>query len=231
MTRGGADGMPAPMNPWLTELRDSYDKLADKYAERVYGELAYKPYDRALLDEFADRLRGRGLVCDLGCGPGHVARYLRDRGVEVCGVDLSPAMVAKARALSPEIPFSEGNMLALDIPDSAFAGVAAFYSIIHVPRAEAGLAVREIHRALKTEGFCILAFHLGDDAMHVDELWGEEVSIDCTFYRIDEMEGHLRAAGFVIELRHERDPYPEVEYPSRRGYILARKPANTTIPR
>jgi hypothetical protein len=27
--------------------------------------------------------RGRGLVADLGCGPGHVARYLQEQGVDV----------------------------------------------------------------------------------------------------------------------------------------------------
>lgn len=59
--------------------------------------------------------------------------------------------------------------------------------------------------------------------MHVEELWGEQVSIDCTFFRTDEMEALLYAAGFDIEHSEERDPYPDVEYPSRRGYVLARK--------
>jgi SAM-dependent methyltransferase len=212
------------MDPWLTALRDSYDTLAEKYTERIYGELAHKPFDRALLDEFAERVRGRGLVCDLGCGPGHVARYLHERGAEVCGVDLSPAMVARARAQNPGIVFSEGNMLELDIPDGAWSGVVAFYSIIHVPRSDAGRALREMHRALQPEGLCLVGFHLGQDSMHVDELWGEQVSLDCTFYRSEEMEDFLRAAGFAIERRDERDPYPDVEYPSRRGYVLARKP-------
>jgi SAM-dependent methyltransferase len=49
------------------------------------------------LESFADDVRGAGAVCDLGCGPGHVGRYLHDRGVEVRGVDLSPRMVEEAR--------------------------------------------------------------------------------------------------------------------------------------
>jgi hypothetical protein len=35
----------------------------------------------------------------------------------------------------------------------------------------------------------------------------------------------LEEAGFTVEVRIEREPNPEVEHPSRRGYLLARKPA------
>lgn len=210
---------------WLTELRDSYNKVAGQYTARIYGELAHKPYDRALLDDFAERLRGRGPLCDLGCGPGHVARYLHERGASVCGVDLSPAMVAQAREQNPGITFTEGNMLALDVPDGAWVGVAAFYSIIHLPRPEVRRALGEMHRALRPEGLCLVAFHLGQDRLHLEEWWGEQVSLDCTFFSTEEVEAHMLAVGFAIERREEREPYPDIEYPSRRGYIRARKPA------
>ena len=51
------------------DLRHSYDRVAHEYAHRIHGELAHKPLDRALLDRFALEVRGRGPVCDLGCGP------------------------------------------------------------------------------------------------------------------------------------------------------------------
>jgi SAM-dependent methyltransferase len=213
---------------WLTELRNSYDKVANQYTARIYGELAHKPYDRALLDDFAERLRGRGTLCDLGCGPGHVARYLHERGASVCGVDLSPAMVAQAREQNPGIMFTEGNMLALDVPDGAWAGVVAFYSIIHLPRSEVRRALSEMYRALRPEGLCRVAFHLGKDHLHLEEWWGEQVSLDCTFFSTEEVEAHMLAVGFEIERREEREPYPDIEYPSRRGYIRARKPAVLT---
>ena len=63
------------------ELIRSYDRVAAEYAAQLAGELAHKPFDREWLDRFAARVRGRGLACDVGCGPGHVARYLNDQGV------------------------------------------------------------------------------------------------------------------------------------------------------
>jgi 2-polyprenyl-3-methyl-5-hydroxy-6-metoxy-1,4-benzoquinol methylase len=74
-------------------VRMSYDTIAAEYARRIYAELKDKPFDREWLDGFAERVRAIGQVCDLGCGPGHVARYLRDRGVHVFGLDLSPVML------------------------------------------------------------------------------------------------------------------------------------------
>jgi hypothetical protein len=36
----------------------------------------------------------------------------------------------------------------------------------------------------------------------------------------------LESAGFVIEEIIEREAYPQVEHPTRRAYIFARKPAS-----
>src|SRR5439155_15857605 len=84
-----------------TALAAKYDRVAEKYAAAFFDELERKPFDRALLDRFAAAVAGRGRVCDVGCGPGHVGRYLAARGVEVFGLDLSPRMVELARRLNP----------------------------------------------------------------------------------------------------------------------------------
>ena len=108
------------------EVQSSYDRVAKEYARQICDELRHKPIDRQLLDQFADSLRPAGLACDLGCGPGHVARYLHDRGVRMCGVDLSPDMIEQARELNPEIEFCQGDMRSLEVPSEEWAGIAAF---------------------------------------------------------------------------------------------------------
>jgi SAM-dependent methyltransferase len=136
----------------LADFQSSYDLLAEEYAARIYDELKGKPLDRELLDRFAARLHRAGRVCDLGCGPGHVARYIYDRGVDVFGLDLSPKMVEQARKLNPGIEFRQGNMLLLDAKDAAWSGALAFYSIIHIPRIEVPRVLSEIHRVLSPAG-------------------------------------------------------------------------------
>jgi SAM-dependent methyltransferase len=208
----------------ISHVQSSYDRVAEEYARRIFGELEHKPLDRELLDQFAVELQGLGPVCDLGCGPGHVARYLHERGVQIIGIDLSSVMVEEALRLNPGIEFRQGNMLSLDIKDGAWGGIAAFYSIIHVPRPEIAVALAQMKRVLRPGGLLLLAFHVGDETVHLDEWWGQRVSVDFLFFRSEEMADSLRAEGFKTEETIQREPYPDVEHQSRRAYILAKKP-------
>jgi SAM-dependent methyltransferase len=213
----------------ISDVQASYDTLADEYVRHVYDELRHKPIDRQLLDRFADGVRDTGLACDLGCGPGQVARYLHERGVEVCGVDLSPAMVERARRLNPGIEFRTGDMTALNVLDDAWAGITAFYAIVNLPPADVVRALREMRRVLRPGGLLLLSFHVGEEILHVEDLWGCAVSLDFYFFRTEAVDGYLRSAGFEIDDVIEREPYaPDVEYPSRRAYIFAHKPSLTT---
>jgi SAM-dependent methyltransferase len=206
-------------------VRTSYDTIATEYAKRIYAELKDKPFDREWLDRFAERVRTFGQVCDLGCGPGHVARYLGDRGVDVFGLDLSPAMLEEARRLNPDIEFIEGTMRSLNMKSERLAGIVALYSIIHLERNELGMAFAEMWRVLRPGGCALLAFHVGSDTIHNTEWWGYSVDLDATFFTSGEVVEQLKRAGFEIEAAMERDPYPEVEYQSTRGYVVAVKPA------
>jgi SAM-dependent methyltransferase len=209
------------------DCETSYDQVADEYVRRIFDELQHKPLDRQLLDRFAASVRDVGPACDMGCGPGHVTRYLHEQGVQVCGVDLSPAMVERARRLTPGVEFRQGDMTALDAPDGAWAGIVAFYSIIHIPRRDMARALGELRRVLQPGGLLLLAFHVGDHTIHLDEWWGQKVSLDFFFLRVEEVTGFLHAEGFEIEEVFEREPYPDVEHQSRRGYVFGRRPATS----
>ncbi|HEY7833498.1 MAG TPA: methyltransferase domain-containing protein [Ktedonobacterales bacterium] len=199
-------------------LRASYNRVAAQYADAFFDELAHKPFDRGLLDRFAARVRGQVPVWDIGTGPGHVARYLHDHGVEASGLDLSDEMVARARQLNPGMTFIQGTMLALPTGDATLAGITAFYSIIHLSRAEVPTALREFHRALRPGGQLLLAFHGGAGEVHRDEWFGEPVDVHATFFTGDEMAGYATGAGFALVERHERPPY-DFEFQSQRVYV------------
>jgi SAM-dependent methyltransferase len=215
------------MNDKVTDsIRENYDRLAEEYARRLFNELQHKPLDRELLSRVVNAVKGRGDVCDLGCGPGHVARYLRDAGISVFGLDLSAGMLDQARRLNPDIPFREGNMLALDFADATLAGIVAFYSIVNIPRESVSLAFQEMERVLKPSGQLLLAFHMGEGVTGENELWGHKITINFFFFEPLEIQRYLETAGFAVEEIIEREPYPELEYPSRRAYIFARKSAS-----
>ncbi len=197
-----------------------YDRVAAQYAERFIHELDYKPFDRHLLNFFAELVSGNGQVCDIGCGPGQIAAHLHGQGADALGVDLSPKMVDQARQLYPKIRFEQADMRALPFADDTLAGITAFYSVIHIPRADVTGVLREFRRVLKPDGWLLLAFHIGDIVQHVDAFFEQPVSLDFTYFQTSEMRGYLDAAGFTLKQTSERAPYTE-EHPSQRSYMLA----------
>lgn len=204
------------------DIRESYDSAAQVYAEHLAGELAYKPLDRHVLQRFAEEVRDKGRVADLGCGPGHVSQYLSEWGVRTVGVDISPAMIAWASDMYPSLEFDVGDMRDLDFPNATFAGVVSFYSIVHFNQAELTRVLREIRRVVFKGGLALFAFHIGDDVVHTEDLFGATVSLDFQFHRPETVIDALKVAGFELMERCEREPYEGVEYQSRRCYLLVR---------
>jgi ubiquinone/menaquinone biosynthesis C-methylase UbiE len=205
-----------------SEIEASYDRVAQEFADEFFGELARKPFDCQLLDEYAEMLGGKGRVCEIGCGPGQIARYLKDRGTNMCGVDLSQQMVEHARRLNSDITFEKGDMRQLtSFPDASLAGVVLFYSIIHLKREDVPSALKELYRVLEPGGKALISFHGGEGELHRDEWYEKPVSIDVTLFEAPEMATFLESARFTVERMFERKPY-DFEYPTPRMYVLAR---------
>jgi SAM-dependent methyltransferase len=205
-------------------VRACYDAVAREYAEKFCGELEHKPLDRELLRRFADETRGRGWIGDLGCGPGQTTAFLQSCGAAVLGLDLSPELLRQARQRKPEIPWVSSDMLALPVADGSLAGVVAFYAIVHFGMAQLRKALAEIRRVLAPDGWLLLSFHVGEETVHVDGFLGGAVSLDFVFFSTQQVRAALRDAGFVAIEVIEREPYPDVEYPSRRAYAFAQRP-------
>jgi uncharacterized protein (DUF952 family)/SAM-dependent methyltransferase len=215
----------------LDRIRHTYDAVAERYVVEFADELGGKPLDRALLDGFAALVvesGPRGVVADVGCGPGHVTSYLADRGLAMCGVDLSPAMIAAARRRNPAIDFAVGSMTALDAPDGAWAGAVVLYAIIHLSVPLRVLAFRELARVIRPGGWLLCSFHVSSahhspgDVGHLDSWWEQSVDLDGHFLDPTEVTDALADAGFAVRARLDREPIADAEYPSRRTYLIAR---------
>ncbi|HEY7222316.1 MAG TPA: class I SAM-dependent methyltransferase [Micromonosporaceae bacterium] len=224
-------------------VRDSYDRVARRYADEIGGELAGKPLDRALLrtllelvDDVAEATSdgapghdSAGRLADLGCGPGHVAAHLTALGRPTVGIDLSPAMVEVGRGRYPQVKFRVGSLLDLPAADAEFLGAVALYSVIHLAPADRPRAYAQMSRVIRPGGWLLLAFHTchpdGTTGVnHVNEWWGEEVDLDFHVLDPTEVVSGLEAAGFVVMARTDRAPWPGAEHPSRRCYLLCRRP-------
>lgn len=216
-----------------TGARAAYDAVADAYDRALRDELDAKPLDRALLSTLAELAgeRGEGPIADVGCGPGHVTRFLAQRHPKVIGLDLSPRMIDIARERAPDLRFAVADMLQLPVRDAAWAGAVALYSVIHLTAQERAAACRELARAVRPGGWLLVAFHVSSEEFtagqvnRVTEWFGKRIELDGHFLDPDEVAGQLEAAGFTVTARLEREPVIRGEYPSRRCYLLAQRAA------
>ncbi len=206
------------------KVATQYDRVAREYAERFCGEHDRKPQDREILRRFSQEVAGRRPVWDFGCGPGQTTEYLRNLGADISGLDLSDKVIDQARAMHPDIPFLTGNILDLEFEDDSIAAVVAFYAIVHFTEEQVARAFREILRVLQPGGTFLFTYHIGEETIHLDEFLGKEVDLDFMFFRTDFISRCVRDSGFERIEVIERDPYPDVEYQSRRAYVFAMKP-------
>lgn len=82
------------------KILEAYETMAVRYNELIDHKPHNAYYDRpntlALLPEV------KGLkILDAACGPGKYAEILMERGADVLGLDLSPAMITEARKRNP----------------------------------------------------------------------------------------------------------------------------------
>ena len=89
-------------------------------------------------------------IVDLGCGSGVFTDLLRRRGYQCVGVDLSPTLIAMARANFSGIEFRTGDIERLSFPDSSFDGVLLSGVLHHLP--ERSRCAAEVFRILRPGG-------------------------------------------------------------------------------
>jgi SAM-dependent methyltransferase len=145
-------------------VREGYDRIAERYVawleqERSAARMRY-------IELLLDALPAGAHVLDLGCGAGGpTTRALAER-FDVTGVDLSPRSVALARRHVPGAKFIEADMSEVDFPTESFSGIAAFYSLIHVPRDDVPRTLARIASWLRPGGWLVAS--MATVAMRVD---------------------------------------------------------------
>ncbi|MFD4670426.1 class I SAM-dependent methyltransferase [Lentzea sp. NPDC058450] len=140
-------------------VENGYDVIAQRYVDWS-AQITDDPRLRYLA-EFDERLPDGAKVLELGCGAGvPCGRKLAERH-DLLGVDLSRSQVELARANVPGARFEKADMTALDFAEGTFDGIAAFYSILHVPRAEQPALLANIARWLKPGGLFLASLGVG----------------------------------------------------------------------
>ncbi|MBB4234301.1 class I SAM-dependent methyltransferase [Rhizobium esperanzae] len=130
-----------------------YDENAEIYANRA------RSLPKQQLDAFLAAIAPGGAILELGCGGGQDSAYMLSQGFDVTPTDGSPELARQAEVLIGR-PVRVMLFQQLDA-DSAFDGVWAHASLLHVPRPELPEVFARIRRALKIGGIVHASFKAG----------------------------------------------------------------------
>lgn len=236
MTRtAGTPGLPRTADDAREAHEDAartfYDTVAADYDARFGSGAPEVPMERAILGVFAEQVRadGGGPVLEAGSGTGRVTARLHALGLDIRGVDLSPAMVALARGQHPGVRFDVGSLSRLDVPDGGLAGLLAWYSLIHLPPDRVPGALAGFHRALAPGGHLALGFQAGEGVKRHEQAFGHDVALD--FHRMspERTAAALEEAGFDVTATVVRAPAADEPVPQ--AYLLARRRAGVSARR
>jgi SAM-dependent methyltransferase len=181
-----------PAVPDFGRLAAAYDRLrpADENWRRIYEHIVARAGLRA------------ARVLDVGCGTGRLSLALaEEQAARVWGVDVSPEMLAVARARAPRLRFKQARAEALPFKDAWFEAVV-FWLVVHLLDRPA--AFTEARRVLAPGGrIAVVSFH----ESHFDGYWLNEFfpsleAVDRARFPTERgLEEELRASGFTsVEL-------------------------------
>ncbi|SCK26243.1 Ubiquinone/menaquinone biosynthesis C-methylase UbiE [Streptomyces sp. WMMB 322] len=172
----------------------AFDSIGDRYDEAFphkEGQIAGGAW-------LAEQLPPGSHVLDLGCGTGlPTARQLVEAGHRVTGIDLSQGMVTLAQRNVPDGDFRRMDIYEVERYDlGPFDGVAAFFSLLMLPRAEIPFTLRMLHQQMREGAPMAMSMVEADVDDFSLPFLGNTIRV--SGYLRDELREVVRDAGFEI---------------------------------
>ncbi|MFF9978410.1 class I SAM-dependent methyltransferase [Streptomyces erythrochromogenes] len=197
-----------------------FDALGERY-EELFGQV---PGQIEALEWLTDRLPAGARVLDVGSGTGRpTAETLARAGCDVTGIDVSPAMVALARARVPGARFEQADVRTYTPPTGGFDAVCSFFPLLVMDQPEVAAALDRMASWTAPGGYFVMATVPGDIRSLDIEWMGHEVTVSSL-----STEDHLaRLADRGLEVLHHHTatfrPADDLAIPEEHLFCYARR--------
>ena len=198
-------------------VRHLFDQFSADYDARMLSQLSYRAPQ--ILRELADLVMGARrelVVLDLGCGTGLSGAAFKDRAARFDGVDLSPAMIEKARARGLYDGLSVADIES-GLGENLYDLVLAADTLVYLGDLDA--TMNAVAAALKVDGFFLFtveakegeSFELGPKRRwrhsepYLRDLAGRHgLDLAGLVTCVPRMEAHAAVDGFAVALRKNK---------------------------
>lgn len=147
--------------------------------------------DRAVIEPWAAAVSGP--ILDVGSGTGRWSGHLAQLGHDVSGLEPVESLVQLSRRTFPRVLFHRGWIVDLAGSEQRWAGILAWYSLIHLDAQQLPAALAILRGLLEDNGTLLMSFFSGPRLMPF-----EHPVAMAYLWPMDAMQRALIAAGFQV---------------------------------
>ncbi len=206
-----------------------------KLAIEIFDAFAVQYQDKFMsLDLYHDSfdlfcqsvIKQNATVLELACGPGNITKYLLQKRLDfnILGTDLSPAMLALAKANNPLANFQLMDCRAIDQLEDKYDGIVCGFGLPYLSREEAIKFIQDAATVLNPEG--VLYLSTMEDDYHKSGFKtpsnGKGPQLYIHYHQADYLTQALHESGFsIVDL--SRQKYPETDGSETTDLIILAK--------
>ena len=179
-------------------VTDGYREWSRTYESVVQDEMDLRLLERVRAVDWGAAER----TLDLACGTGRIGRWLRTRGVRsLDGVDLTPEMLAQARAKQVYDRLLQGDLRSTGLPAAAYDLIVEVLADEHLP--ELPPLYQEAARLSRPGGFFVLVgyhpqFLMNGIPTHFDRSDGQSMAIESHVHLLSDHVKAAHASGWAL---------------------------------
>lgn len=176
------------------EIQNTYDHIAEEYDKEFSQEIYF-------LDEirfFKRQLPKEAQVLDVGCGPGHIASYMKDSGFVITGIDFSDNMIELAKKRCRQSKFIKKDIEQFDYGKEKYNGIIASFILIHFNRSSTEKLLHRFHSSLDKKGVLLISVIKGKGEHFRPEPLNSKHNMYFRYMTEKDIKGILEKTGFRI---------------------------------
>jgi SAM-dependent methyltransferase len=188
----------------LLPVKDGYTAWAETYDDTVLDLMDLRVAETLTTVRWSDHAE----ALDLACGTGRMGVWLKSKGVgAIDGLDVTPAMLERARTRAAYRELMLGDLSAVDRPDGAYGLVCESLADEHLP--DLAPLYREAFRLTARGGqFVLIGYHpwflMTGMAAHFEDQDGRTVAVESYVHLFADHVAAALAAGWrLLELKEQ----------------------------
>ncbi|SRR6266702_3123400 len=144
-------------------MEDYISKTIQAYEDtKTYEDSTRLLMPKTELDEFLGYLAPGSFILDAGCAYGRDTEYMKSKGFQLEAIDLSPALIARAKELQPDVSFAVKDVRDTGFSDGTFDGIWCNATLLHLNDEDITKALQEFKRILKPSGVLAVSLKKGE---------------------------------------------------------------------